>query len=104
MQIVIDIPKNYYRECVDKVKNGESKDYLTDWISKGILLPEGHDAGELLKAMNTWDKFGFNHTGCFVREPKDDFITYIHYENMVKAVRGTSTIIESDNSESEEEE
>lgn len=46
MHIVIDIPKDYYRKCVDKVKNGESEDYLTDWIAKGILLPKGH--GDLI--------------------------------------------------------
>ena len=50
------------------------------------------DADELLKAMDTWDKFGFEHTGCFVREPKDDFVTYVHYEDMLKSVNGMSTV------------
>lgn len=78
---------------------------LASYIDKGVPLQKGHgkliDADESLKAMNTWDKFGFDHTGCFVRDPKDDFIDYVHYEDMVKAIRGTQTIIEADNVENE---
>ncbi len=43
---------------------------------------------ELLKAIDTWDKFGFEHTGCFVREPKDDFVTYVHYDDVIKCIKG----------------
>ncbi len=69
-------------------------------IRHGTPFPKRHgrliDADEALNAMDTWDKFGFDHTGCFVREPKEDCVTYVHYEDMVKAVRGTPTIIEAD--------
>lgn len=47
---------------------------------------------ELLKAINTWDKFGFEHTGCFVREPKDDFVTYVHYDDVVKCIKGMPSV------------
>lgn len=51
------------------------------------------DADALLKAMGTWDKFGFSHSGAFVREPKnDDYVPYVHYEDMVKCVEGMPTI------------
>lgn len=50
------------------------------------------DADELLKAMDTWDKFGFSHSGAFVREPKnDDYVPYVHYDDMVKCVEGMPT-------------
>ena len=50
------------------------------------------DANALLKAMDTWDKFGFSHSGEFVREPEnDDYVPYVHYEDMVKCVKGMQT-------------
>ena len=51
------------------------------------------DANELLKAMDTWDKFGFSHSGAFVREPEnDDYVPYVHYDDMVKCVEGMPTV------------
>lgn len=47
---------------------------------------------ELLKAMDTWDKFGYTHTGAFVRNPKtEDYVPYVHYEDMVKCVSNFPT-------------
>ena len=53
------------------------------------------DADATLEAMNTWDKFGFSHTGAFVREPNDDFVPYVHYEDMVRCVQNMTTVIEA---------
>ena len=47
---------------------------------------------ELLKAMDTWDKFGYTETGCFVREPKGDYVPYVHYEDMVNCVKGVPSV------------
>lgn len=84
----------------------EGLDSICQAIANGTPLPKGHgnliDADETLKAMDTWDKFGFDHTCCFVRNPGDDFIKYVHYDDMVKAVNCMPTIIEADKSESEE--
>ena len=50
------------------------------------------DAEQTLKAMDTWDKFGYSHTGAFVRNPKtDDYVPYVHYEDMVKCVSNIPT-------------
>lgn len=55
-------------------------------------MPRYIDADALIKAMNTWDKFGFSHSGAFVREPKnDDYVPYVHYGDMVKCVKGMPT-------------
>ena len=43
---------------------------------------------ELLKAIDTWDKFGYTETGCFVREPKGDYVPYIHYDDVIKCIKG----------------
>ena len=55
-------------------------------------MPRYIDADALLKAMDTWDKFGFSHSGAFVREPEnDDYVPYVHYGDMVKCVEGMPT-------------
>ena len=52
------------------------------------------DADELLKAMDTWDKFGYSTRYGLERLDKDDkdFIPYVHYGDMLKAVNGMSTV------------
>lgn len=99
MKLIIDIPDEVFEEY----KNWDENKVATveqTLIAHGTPLPKGHgrliDADDTLKAMNNWDKFGFEHTGCFVRNPEDDFIKYVHYEDMVKSVSGASTIVEAD--------
>lgn len=52
------------------------------------------DADELLKAMDTWDKFGYSTRYELERLDKDDkgFVPYVHYDDMLKAVNGMPTI------------
>ena len=61
MQIVIDIPENYYKECIDVVKNKDvTPFYITEWIANGIPLPKGHgrlidiDTNESYMAMRAY--------------------------------------------------
>lgn len=56
----------------------KSQEPCTDAISRD----------ELLKAMDTWDKFGYTETGCFVREPKNNCVKYIHYDDVIKCIKG----------------
>ena len=52
------------------------------------------DADELLRAMNTWDKFGLDSHGYMRRITKDkntDLVPYVHYDDMLKAVNGMPT-------------
>ena len=100
MQIVIDIPEMLY----EKIQNRKAdKRTLETVILRGTPLPEGHgrliDADETLKAMNTWDKFGYTETGCFVREPKNDYVPYVHYQDMVTSIVNAPTIIEGSDAE-----
>ena len=66
---------------------GECKDYepCDDAISRE----------ELLKAIDTWDKFGYTETGCFVREPKGDYVPYIHYDDVIKCIKGMPPVTPS---------
>ena len=98
MQIVIDIPEDVYEKSrKDKYVIYNS---MYNAIREGTPLPEGHgrliDANEILVAMDSWDKFGYTETGCFIREPKNDYVPYVHYEDMVNSVNNAPTIIEAD--------
>lgn len=52
------------------------------------------DADELLIAMDTWDKFGYDEQDRLIPIYHDDerYVPYVHYEDMVKAVNGMPTI------------
>lgn len=106
MQIVIDIPEKVYSfittECNDVTisENEAPFEYIIRGIIDGTVLPKKYgrliDADETLKAMDTWDKFGYTEAGRMIRNPGDDYVPYVHYEDMVKAVNGTPTVIEAD--------
>lgn len=62
---------------------------------KGIVQESSGDLisrAELLKAIDTWDKFGYTETGCFVREPKGDYVPYIHYDDVIKCIKGMPSV------------
>lgn len=52
------------------------------------------DRDELLKAMDTWDKFGYTTQYGLERLDKDDknFVPYVKYDNMVNCVKGMSSV------------
>lgn len=107
MQIVIDIPEEDYKFIKDLQfyhsgrRNGRAiEQNVINGIRNGTPLPKGHgrliDADEALIAMGTWEKFDYTETGCLVRNPGNDYVPYVHYEDMVKAVSDMPTIIEAD--------
>ena len=48
---------------------------------------------ELLKAMDTWDKFGYDEHNRLIKIDRTDeeYVPYVHYEDMVKCVKGMPT-------------
>ena len=56
-------------------------------IKKIEICDDAISRDELLKAIDTWDKFGYTETGCFVREPKNDCVKYIHYDDVIKCIK-----------------
>jgi len=46
----------------------------------------------VLDAINTYDKFGYTEAGCFVREPKGDYVPYIHYDDVIKCVKNVPPV------------
>ena len=107
MKIVIEIPKEVYKSIQDNDYCGISNADMYNAVKNGNALPKGHgdliDRRELLKAIDTWDKFGVDDTNSLFRLDNlslPHYVPYIHYDDMVKSVSGAGTIIEA---ESEEE-
>lgn len=102
MKIVIDIPEEEYRLACKYPKGTNILN--SEIIKKGTLLPKGYgrliDADELLKAMDTWDKFGVDANANVVPIiyyfHKNCYVPYVHYEDMIKSVSNAPTIIEAE--------
>ena len=89
--------QNAYKEGYDACKRIMAREkqfnsYCPKCMGKLEPCEDAISRSELLKAIDTWDKFGFEHTGCFVREPKDDFVTYVHYDDVVKCIKGMPSV------------
>ena len=49
----------------------------------------------ILEAMDTWPKYGCMPDGRFIRLTKEnekDYVPYVHYEDMVKVVKGIPSL------------
>ena len=48
---------------------------------------------ELLKAMDTWDKFGYDEHNRLIRidSTNEEYVPYVHYEDMVNCVKNMPT-------------
>jgi len=113
MELVIKLNDETYKEVIDRTEFDTLVlgIKLIEAVQNGTVLTKGHgrliDADELLKAIDTWDKFGVDYTNSLFR--LDNFslpyyVPYIHYADMVKSVSGAETIIEADKAESEDKE
>ena len=50
---------------------------------------------EILEAMDTWPKYGCMPDGRFIRLTKEnekDYVPYVHYDDMVKVVKGIPSL------------
>ena len=49
---------------------------------------------ELLKAIDTWDKFGYSARYGLERLDKDDkeYVPYIHYDDVIKCIKGMPSV------------
>lgn len=47
---------------------------------------------DVLDAIDTYDKFGYTETGCFVREPKGDYVPYIHFDDVIKCIKNAPPV------------
>ena len=99
MKILIEIPNTLYERYKELGATGQILTVTENAICNGKPLSKEHsdliDRKELLKAMDTWDKFGYTADGRLV--PCDDnLVPYVHYADMVQAVEGMPTIIGTD--------
>ena len=82
----------------------ESEDY--EAVQNSTTLPKEHgrliDADELLKAIDTWDKFGYTAERNLIRlnqDNKDMYVAYIHFDDSVNCIKNMPTIIPVDKEE-----
>jgi len=73
-------------------------DIFTDEVKEFVLqLPsvtpceDAINRAELLKAIDTWDKFGCDANTKLVPY-QDHFIPYIHYDDVVKCIKGMPSV------------
>jgi hypothetical protein len=107
IELIVKIPKEKivieYGKVISIGRNNDKE--LADYIFAGTPLPKGHgrliDADETLKAMDSWDKFGYSCHDMFrlTKDSEKDYVSYVHYADMVKAVNNAPTIIEADKGE-----
>lgn len=93
------------REAIEQLKKYTDTKKNTDKVEISVLVlnriikalsqepcDDAVSREELLKAIDTWDKFGYTETGCFVREPKGDYVPYIHYDDVIKCIKGMPSV------------
>lgn len=114
MKVVIDIPTKvygtlkYFESSFNGFEPSDIKGVLIMSVLHGEVLPKNHgrliDADEALKAMSTYDKFGYlPHDLIPLRSENGlNLVPYVHYDDMVACITNMPTIIEAD-TESEEE-
>ena len=50
----------------------------------------------VLEAIDTWDKFGYTETGCFVsltKELDENYVGYVRLEDVINAILGLPSVI-----------
>lgn len=84
-----NIPYHVYSALIDGIDTLEQEP-----TTKNDLVTDCIDRVELLKAMNTWDKFGYSSQYGLERLDKDDkgFVAYVKYDDMVNCVKGMSSV------------
>lgn len=97
-KIVIDIPDENYKRL--KEYDGIIDDFWCEAILDGTVLPKGHgdliSRDDTLEAMDTWDKFGYTPARHLIRITRNVYVPYVHYDDMVRAVKGMEAIVEAD--------
>jgi hypothetical protein len=111
MKLIIDIPDKQYELIKQSDYNVfsmmASKECMMNAIKIGTPLPKGNgrliDADELLKAIDTWDKFGYTAERNLIRlnqDNQDMYVAYIHFDDSVNCIKNMPTIIPADKEES----
>lgn len=83
-------------KAIRTIHNGNYAPYVDEAIKRLSAEPYGDciSRSELLKVLDTWDKFGYRGAKFekLDRIMKKYFVPYIHYDDVVKAIKGMSSI------------
>ena len=94
------------RKDILKCRVGNIVAYNVEWLKKHWQMEmdivcgvkpctDAVSRAELLKAIDTWDKFGYTETGCFVRLTKEideKYVGYVHLEDVITAIIGMPSV------------
>lgn len=91
------VDKDMYKKVMDVIENHIiDTDKMIEPTTKENLAIDLIDRAELLKAMDTWDKFGNDPDEGLIplRTPalQDRYVPYVHYYDMVNCVKGMSSV------------
>lgn len=77
-----------------KISKRDLEQALLKYYGKNDLGVDCINRAELLKAMGTWDKFGYSARYGLERLDKDDkeYIAYVKYDDMVNCVKGMPSV------------
>lgn len=81
---VMSVFDDYMRGEVDEVDKDTFLNMLKDKADNAI------NKQDLIDAINTYDTFGFVEPNCFVRNPKGNVVTYLHYDDVIKCIKAES--------------
>ncbi len=80
------------REMVEHIIGGiQHLSSIQPTTKENLVVGDCISRAELLKAVDTWDKFGCDADSKLVPY-KDCYVPYIHYDDVVKAIKGMPSI------------
>lgn len=102
MKLLIDIPEHIYEHAKETTEDSNDEFDAMRAIANGTQQESRSEipntCGDaisrqaVLDAIDTYDKFGYTETGCFVREPKGDYVPYIHYDDVLTCIRNLPSV------------
>lgn len=85
----------YYPPCQDCNKKMDEIRRIYDKIKEQQPCDDAIDREELLKAIDTWDKFGVDDTNSLFRLDNlslPHYVPYIHYDDVIKCIKGMPSV------------
>ena len=70
-------------------------EFAEAWSGNKDVMDRCLSENGILEAMDTWPKYGCMPDGRFIRLTKEnekDYVPYVHYDDMVKVVRGIPSL------------
>lgn len=81
LKVLTDYEYDEYYEALEMAIKVLEQEPCWDCISRQTVL----------NAIDTYDKFGYTETGCFVRD-NGDYVPYIHFDDVIKCIKNAPSV------------